>query len=366
MAYCEDFDPQCYLDCQEEDCECQCHEEVEGLMFHKDENGHTVAGTDHGVKDKPSKTQQGLFPFLDLPTELRDKIYKYALKQSGRHRTSSFLRGRIDTAILYTCRQINLEGSTGSSLPLGNNVPSFPNTFSAFHFVASGVAPTQKQLVRSLHVDIQGMGELHTASYQCFLVELSKMSVKHLSITLRGAISEDWLIEAGCLENGLKPIKGLEKFDLTIGCGYISKKTKDSVVKSLRKALLGKSSSATKAKKGNGSKGGKAKSGIAFDQTTPASATPTTVKSTRYGKKVASEPSVSPEIRDELLQKYQRLAEYAEAIDGALSVKIRLELALKAAEDGNSAGFDTLAKGIVVTLEEQFTNIHDRRSKVLG
>ncbi|KAI9775170.1 MAG: hypothetical protein M1835_005913 [Candelina submexicana] len=341
MAYCEDFDPQCYLDCQEEDCECQCHEEVEGLMFHKDEIGHTVAGTDHGVKDKPSKTQQAHFPFLDLPTELRDKIYKYALKQSGRHRTTRYI-------------------------PLLINQPSFPNTFSAFHFVASGVAPTQKQLVRSLHVDIQGMGELHAASYQCFLVELGKMSVKHLSITLRGAISEDWLIKAGCLENGLRTIKGLEKFDLTIGCGYISKKTKESVVKSLRKALLVKCSSATKAKKGNSSNGEKAKSGMTFDQTTPASANPTTVKSTRYGKKVASEPSVSPKIRAEMLQKYQRLAEYAEAIDGALSVKIRLELALKAAEDGNPVGFDTLAKGIVVTLEEQFTNIHDRRSKVLG
>ncbi len=219
--------------------------------------------------------------------------------------------------------------------------------------------------MRSLHIEVQGMGELHTAPYQYFIAELEKMSLEHLSITLRGAISEDWLVNSDCLKKNLEKLKGLEKFDMIIGCGYISKKIKDSVVKGLRKAVVGRPPAAGKSKKEDGNTSTKATSKKASDGPSCVSATPFAANSMKPGKNVAQKRTVTPEDVEGLLQRYQLLADYAESIDGALSVKIRLQSALNAAEEGSKTEFDTIAKGIVATLEEQFAIIHERRNKVL-
>ncbi len=120
-----EFDDEAYHDCRDTLCECPCHEEDDELsMFGFDSDdeeedddgrkGKVIAGVDNPVEKKVAKASQISFRFLDLPTELRDKIYKYTLKQTGSHRTTPFLKGRINTAILFTCRQINLEGMSCS------------------------------------------------------------------------------------------------------------------------------------------------------------------------------------------------------------------------------------------------------------
>ncbi|KAI9719801.1 MAG: hypothetical protein M1812_003290 [Candelaria pacifica] len=361
-SFCELMD-----ECMEHACNCLCHDDERGdysEWFYSDAENNEKLGADHLAGDKTDETRNGVFPFLKLPTELRDKVYKYALKRSGdlRKRTTPFLRGEMDTAILYTCRQINREAR---HIPLTINQLSFANSFTAFRFVASAVAPTQKQLVRSLQIDIQGVAELHTESYQCFISELTKMSIKHLSVTLRGAISKEWLVNSTCLKTNLGVLKGLESFDLIVGCGWIPKDVKDSVSEALRDTLLRRSLPLTSAKKGKAPKKSKVNVGEISDISDAISMTATKAKTLRSGKTVAPKQTVAPKVLGLLLQQSKRLADYAESIDGGLSVKLRLSSAVEAAKEGKPTEFDALAKGIVATLEEQFDIIRDRRSKVL-
>lgn len=116
--------------CAETDCDCSCHDDmdrldricVESMMgenVDETEMDTVMDAAGHVTKPKTNQTAQGIFPFMTLPTELRNKIYKYVLKQSGdlRKRSTPFLKGTIDTAILYTCRQINREGMRFIAIP---------------------------------------------------------------------------------------------------------------------------------------------------------------------------------------------------------------------------------------------------------
>jgi len=349
------------------ECKCDCHEE--DIEAWKDVSGipeemYEQINEDLSKMYNP-KLQPGVFPFLKLPGELRDKIYHYHLKAYGHRRKSTYYKGTVDTALLGTCRQINKEAR---HLPLSINMLSFVSPFQAYRFLGFKVQPAQKQLIKSVHVDVHGIQDFHATFAHYLVVELAKLSslsLSHLSITLQGRIEADWFTKDRCFEICLLEVKGLASFDLIIGSRVIKDVTKGKIVDALRKKLLKASEPATNPLKR------KASADVPMEETavpSQGSKKVATTKSRKTGERKAKTEKLSPSKEDitgpspdsvnGLMKKYDRLVDYARAYDPeASSVKIGLEKAREAANEGKNEDLERLAEDILSTLEAQYARI---------
>lgn len=360
--------PSCWLDvygdfelegCLESDCPCNCHEEdVEGLCPEE-------------FEEMKPKLQPGVFPFLKLPGEMRNKVYHYNMKQYDRWRRSPYFKGKIETALLSTCRQINKEAR---HIPLSINTLSFIDPFHAYRFLGFGVVPSQKQLLTSVHIDVHGMGDFHGLFVGYLMPELAKMSLKHLGVTLQGRIEGDWFTKIKCLEKCLAQVKDLATFDLVIGSGVIHKAAKDKIVDALRKKLVKEPEAANnplKRKAGTDdpvesaeilARGSK-KLARASSLTAKPRMNPGKKSKTKEAPVLENKSWPDEKLVKDMIHKYDRLEGYARTYDErATSVKIRLERAYEAATEGKKEEFETLAEDILSTLEAHFAKIVTSRN----
>ena len=178
--------------------------------------------------------REGVFPFLKLPGEIREKIYGFAFLQDGKQRKSPNHRGTIHTALLGTCRQIYSEAR---GLPLTLNKLCFSSAIFAHDFLGFLLEPTQRSLVTGVHVEFY-MGEFSNSSWQLLLRELAKMSIDHLGLTLKGGLSKPDLSGHTCFTNRFKLLKGLKTFDLTLASAHIKDKDKKDIQEEMREALI--------------------------------------------------------------------------------------------------------------------------------
>ena len=98
-----------------------------------------------------------------LPGEIREKIYGYALLQDGKQRVigSRYHRGTIHTALLRTCRQVNKEAK---HIPFTINRLCFAGPLSALHFFAFRLPSTVASFVKAVHVEYHYLGPHHEVS----------------------------------------------------------------------------------------------------------------------------------------------------------------------------------------------------------
>ena len=155
--------------CIEEHCACNCHENM---------------WEDLDYCDIPNFFREGVFPFLKLPGEIREKIYGFSFLQDGMQRKCASHRGSIHTALLGTCHQINHEAR---HLPLTINKLCFSSAISAHDFLGFLLSPTQRDLVTGMHIEFH-MRDFHNSSWQLLLRELAKMSISHLELTIKGGV----------------------------------------------------------------------------------------------------------------------------------------------------------------------------------
>ncbi|KAI9881297.1 MAG: hypothetical protein M1830_005583 [Pleopsidium flavum] len=346
-----DYDPDL---CGEIDCSCGCHEgDIESWRLEE-------------FNEMKPKLQPGVFPFLKLPGELRNKVYHHNMKQYDRRRRSFYFKGKIDTALLSTCRQVNKEAR---HIPLSINKLSFASPFHAYRFLGFGVASSQKQLVRSVHIDVHGMEDFHGLFVGYLLPELAKMSLKHLGVTLKGRIEADWFTKIKCLEKCLTQVNGLTTFDLVIGSGVISKVAKDKIVDALRKKIVKDPGAANNPLKRKATTDdpvestetpARASKKLARASSLAAKREKNLEKKSKTKKAPVQEDNSWPheKLIKDLLHKYAQLKEYARTYDErATSVKIRLERAYEAATEGKEEEFEKLVEGILITLEAHFAKI---------
>ncbi len=370
--YIGDYDRHACLDQDHPDrqCECECHYKdgmigaLRDLFDEFDGDEEMEALWREGTTPR---LQPGTFPFLRLPRELRDKIYHYNMSQYGSRRKCPYFRGNIEVALLSTCRQINQEAR---HLPLSINTLSFSDSFQAYRFLGFGVLPSQRQLVKSVHVDVHGIGDLHGIFRQYLMPQLAKLMLRHFAITLQGRIEAKWFTEFNCLETCLLEVKGLASFDLVIGSGVIND-VKSKIVETIRRKLVEAPVAAQNPLKRKASD-----DILVEDAAIPArgSRKVATTKSKKIaGWKVKTKKHSTSEITavqeqesvSGLIKKYDRLKEYACTYDPeATSVKIRLGRAYEAASEGNDQEFETLAEDILRTLDAHLAKMVASRTLV--
>ena len=185
--------------------------------------------------DGPLYKRRGIFPFLDLPGEIREQIYGFSFLQDGKQRKAASHRGSIHTALLGTCRQIYNEAR---HLPLTINTLCL----SANEFLGFSLAPTQKDLVTSIHIEVNMMYFQKDSSWELLMRELAKMPISHLGLTVKGGvrkeeIKEEILGHTG-FTNSFKVLKGLKTFDLILGSAFIKAKDKEEIQEEMRETLL--------------------------------------------------------------------------------------------------------------------------------
>ena len=91
-------------ECMMDDCRCKCHAEFYEEMGLRFEGGVRYDEEDDG----PTYERKGAFPFLQLPGEIRDRIYRFSFLQEGEQREhpAAKHRGRIHTNFLLTVSTI--------------------------------------------------------------------------------------------------------------------------------------------------------------------------------------------------------------------------------------------------------------------
>ena len=354
-------------DCYRGGCNCDCH----GDWF----NHHLRPIIYHAPKNQTPFVRKGVFPFLKLAGELREKIYHLVLQQTGKDRTSASFVGTVDTAILSTCRQINKEAR---HIPLTTTKLSFLGPFQALHFLGMQLAPNQRHLVKALHFQLKGWTQLIGLPLKHLVAELGKIPLKHLSVTIIGAIDKDAFKENSTIEQRLLQIKGLESFTILIGSGTISEKVKKEIIEGMQRRMIARGTLGMK-------KTLKRIASKAFEEMfTERAAKAAKALSNVSSSAHEAHKTLAPMLHDraanipatrmkqivekalELNKRYATLVEYAHTFDyAASSVCIRLKQAQQAVDDIDEEIFEKLALSIVRTLEEQAAKIMKARNKVL-
>lgn len=389
----DDFDDESHDDCMDETCRCECHDDEYAEMGLRIENG-VVMFED---KDGPPYVRKGVFPFLQLPGEIREKIYGYAFLQAGARRKSpnAYHRGTIHTAILGTCRQIYKEAS---HLPLSLNTLNFSSAIYTLDFLGFSLAPTQKALMTSIHVEFY-FQEFPTTSWQLLLKQLAKMPITHLGLTIKGGYSKEAFLGHKCFANRFaSAMKGIKSFDVILASGMFSKKIKEDIQEEIREILIkgykrpNEPKSKTKrnsTSEPDGSKKPTKKVKKPLVSSTFISRASIykddylTSRQTKHQVKLVHSPksgrlgmkSQKPErqvaeaarnrARQALLTQYDQLKQYAISMDhDAAPVRFRLEDARQTAEALDESKFENLAHDIIITLEERFDKIATARNSV--
>ena len=190
----------------------------------------------HEEEDGLPYLRKGVFPFLKLPGEIREKVYDYAFLQDGKQRKCANHRGTIHTALLSTCRLINNEAR---NLPLTRNRLCFNSPIYALDFLGFHLAPTQRDLITGLHIEFS-IGESCNSSWTLLLRELSKMPITHLGLTVKGIFPLEAVSEHACFTNRFKVLKNLKTFDLILTPTSIPKSDKMNTQETMREALIKK------------------------------------------------------------------------------------------------------------------------------
>ena len=226
----EEFFEEAADGCLQDSCICQCHHEMfddlgmwveAGVLKHEDEDGLPYV-------------RKGVFPFLKLPGEIREKVYDYAFLQDGKQRKCANHRGTIHTALLGTCRLINNEAR---NLPLTSNRLCFKSPLYAIDFLGFQLASTQRDLVTGLHVEFY-IGDSSNSSWTLLLRELSKMSITHLGLSVKGKYPLEGVSEHACFTNQFKVLKNLKTFDLVLTPTSIPESKKKDTQETMREALI--------------------------------------------------------------------------------------------------------------------------------
>ena len=226
----EDSDEEFLDACMESKCACNCHEDLWDDLGYRFEAGVLKVLEDDG----PPYDRRGVFPFLELPGEIREKIYSFSFLQYGKQRKAASHRGSIHTALLGTCRQIYNEAR---HLPLTINKLCFSSALSAHDFLGFLLAPTQKDLVTSIHIEFHMM-EFSDSSWQHLLRELAKMPITHLGLTVKGGVPKEQMLGHTCFTNRFKVLKGLKTFDLVLASALIKSQDKKEIQEEMRETLI--------------------------------------------------------------------------------------------------------------------------------
>ena len=211
-------------------CNCQCHDEYKEDLGMRYEAGGLLVE----AQDGPPFERQGVFPLLELPGEIREKIYGFSFLQDGEQRKSSYHRGTIHTNLLRTCRQVYNEAG---HLPLTLNKLSFGAPFLAHDFLGFGLAPTQRHLMTGLNIEFYMM-EFSNPSWRPLMRELSKMHITHLGLTVKGGFPKEAVDEHPCFANRFKGLKELKTFNLILGSGEIKPAAKMDLQEEMRERLI--------------------------------------------------------------------------------------------------------------------------------
>ena len=384
-AYWGDWDGEASIECMDDECPCRCHEDEFADLGIYYEAGVRKDIELHGLPYK----RKGLFPFLKLPGEIRDRIYDFAILQDGKQRCSPNHRGTIHTALLITCRQIYKEAG---HLSLSINKLCFSGLLHALNFLGFSLATTKRDLVTGMHIEYD-IGEFGVSSWQLLMRQLVKMHITHLGLTIKGFYPKEALLGHSCFSDRFKVSKSLRTFDLIAASAMIKDADKTDLVETMRERLIkgyvrpkedDKSKTkrtapsegemkpkapSKKAKKGNT----KVSSLIIHITSTSAHYEPDLVWSKTQTKIVHSTKpkrlgltgkaehqaakAATERAKAFLLSQYNQLKQYATSLDSdAGPVRIRLEEARKAAEASDEGKFEKLAHSIFLTLEERYNN----------
>lgn len=226
----EDLDEENIDTCIENACACNCHRDLWDDLDYRFEAGVLKSFEDDG----PPYDREGIFPFLKLPGEIREKIYSFSFLQYGKQRKAASHRGSIHTALLGTCRQIYNEAR---HLPLTLNKLCFSSALSALDFLGFFLAPTQKGLVTSIHIEFHMM-EFPCPSWERLMRELAKMPITHLRLTVKGGVPKEQILGHTCFTNRFKLLKGLKTFDLVLASAIIKASDKKEIQEEMREALI--------------------------------------------------------------------------------------------------------------------------------
>ena len=148
--------------CLDIKCACKCHKDFYDYLG--------LGDSDDDDKDGKPFVRNGIFPYLSLPTEIRDHIYSYAFQQDGSSRVSKFHRGTIHTALLSTCKQVYEEAC---QLPLTSNRLCFNSCVSILDFIGFYLTAKTRTLCINVEIEMFPMaihGEYysqHTMSWPC-------------------------------------------------------------------------------------------------------------------------------------------------------------------------------------------------------
>ena len=217
-------------ECLDDLCACKCHEYMYDDLGYRFEAGVLKILDEDG----PPYERRGVFPFLELPGEIREKIYGFSFRQNGKQRKSPSHRGSIHTALLGTCRQIYNEAR---HLPLTINKLCFSSSLSAHDFLGFLLAPTQRDLVTSIHIEFH-MRNFSNSSWQLLLRELAKMPITHLGLTVKGGVPKEQMSGHTCITNRFKVLRGLKTFDLILATAFIKAQDKMDIQEDMRETLI--------------------------------------------------------------------------------------------------------------------------------
>lgn len=248
---CDDPDrcPSCFLDdylmigfedgededeaCLEQGCECYCHKRLAAhkAAWRKDEE----EDNDEVMKDVVP-ADDSVFPFLKLPSEIRDQIYRFAISQDGEQRISSkYHRGTIHTAIVKTCRTIYKEAG---HYPLTLNRLDFERPLYAVNYIGYCLSPATRPLFKKFNVETE-WGSVHSdPAWQMMMKALDPLPITDIGLILKGPITEEMIVGHSCFTNRFKDLKKLKSFDITIGSALCNKDARREIKKFINSQLF--------------------------------------------------------------------------------------------------------------------------------
>ena len=371
---CDDPDscPSCWLDqefdhdmetdsdievseCMDDGCPCSCHSVVvDRLRKNWDFEIQTWK-----ERDPAPFERKGAFPFLRLPGEVRNRIEYYALRQVGTYRLSPNFKGKIDTAILFTCRTINEEAR---HLPLTINSLCFGSPTCALKFLFQ-LQPRQRHLVTRLHLEIRGPGVIHDPTLLLLVQQLAKMEIVGLGITIMGACPAEYFQGHSCFVGLFDGFKYLRTFDLVIGSYMLSSKVKANIVKDVRRQVLKESKKRMRPLHASSDE-----SSTASSSQRPSKVIKLTTSPTCGFSSVQCQGSVGSKrakLKKSLVSVYEMLQKYVHSHGNDASlVAIRMNRAREAAEKANEDVFHDLVSSILQTLDARFMEISACRKQL--
>ena len=225
-----DFDEDLLEECMGNDCACKCHADLYDDLGIRFEAGVQICEDDDG----PPYKREGVFPFLALPGEIREKIYGFAFLQDGKQRKTASHRGSIHTALLGTCRQIYNEAR---HLPLTINKLCFGSPLFAHDFLGFLLAATQRDLVTGMHIELY-IFDFSSSSVQLLMRELVKIPISHLGLTIKGRVFKQQVSGHTCFIDRFKVLKGLKTFDFLLTSAFIEDEDKKEIQEEMREKVI--------------------------------------------------------------------------------------------------------------------------------